>query len=149
MAVKLPDGSKATTDIQAKSFRQEFEVWERKAEGLTGDTIGMISPEASGMSLLDLVKNQGISGRVKGKVGTKIKGKGGVQIFKALKTIFNSPSMSPEQEKALKALDSIMEELKQTLEILSFQTQVTGMTMMGLLYPVNQFMDIIELTNMK
>jgi hypothetical protein len=114
MAVKLPDGSKATTDIQAKSFRQEFEIWERKAEGLTGDAIGMISPETSGMSLLDLVKNQGIAGRIKGKTGTKVKGKGGVQIFKALKSIFNSPSMSPEQETALKALDSVMNGIQGT-----------------------------------
>ena len=43
---KLPDGSPANLDLDAKTFREEYDVWERKAEGLTGDEIGMISPEA-------------------------------------------------------------------------------------------------------
>lgn len=114
LPVKLPDGSSASLDVTSKSFREEFEIWQRKAEGLSGDTIGMMSPEASGLSLLDLVKNQGIAGRVKGKVGTKIKGKGGVQIFKGLKTVFNSKDMTQGQLIALKKVNTVMDSIQGT-----------------------------------
>ena len=106
---KLPDGTDATINVSKRSFGQAFQEWERKADGLAGDSIGMISPEASNMSLLDVVKNQGVTGRIKGKTGSKIKGKGGVAIFKALKTIFSKPDMSKAQLPALKALDKLMD----------------------------------------
>jgi hypothetical protein len=106
---KLPDGSPANLDLNAKTFREEFDAWERKAEGLTGDEIGMISPEASGVSLLDLVKQQGIVGRVKGKKGPATKGQGGVEIIKMLKKIFTATDMSNTQLLALKALDKYMD----------------------------------------
>jgi len=109
---KLPDGSPANLDLNAKTFREEFDTWERKAEGLTGDEIGMVSPEASGVSLLDLVKQQGVLGRVKGKKGPANKGQGGVEIYKMIKKIFTATDMSNTQLLALKALDRYMDEVR-------------------------------------
>ena len=111
--IKLPDGTSANADFDDVSFREAFEKWERTAEGLVGDSIGVISPENSGKSLLDFVKSQGILGRTKGKKGPQSK-KGGVEIFKALKTIFNKPDLSKGQTIALKSLDTLMDGIKNT-----------------------------------
>jgi|TARA_B100000035_G_scaffold310163_1_gene317506 hypothetical protein len=111
---KTSDGTEITLEIDRKAFRDAYNTWVRKAESLVGDEIGVISPEASGKNLLSFIQDQGVVGRVKGKMGTKIKGQGGVQIFKALQTIFNTGMVLEKQKEALKKLDSTMTAIQGT-----------------------------------
>ena len=90
--------------LDRKSLREMFNAWEKEAGDLEGESIGSVT----GLSLLQLIKNQGLTGRLRGS-GPKLPNKGGVEIFKELMKIFNASEFSPEQEKFLNDLDSMMD----------------------------------------
>ena len=97
-------GQEFTGTLDKKSLREMYNAWEKEASGLEGETIGSVT----GISLFQLIKNQGISGRLRGS-GPKMPNKGGVEIFKELEKIFNAKEFSPEQESFLQQLDKMMD----------------------------------------
>tara|TARA_R100000995_G_scaffold84415_1_gene63013 strand:- start:1074 stop:2237 length:1164 start_codon:yes stop_codon:yes gene_type:complete len=89
--------------LDTKSMREMFNAWEKEASGLEGESIGSVT----GLNLLQAIKSQGMTGRLRG-AGPNLPNKGGVEIFKELVKIFNAKEFSPEQFDFLRELDSMM-----------------------------------------
>ena len=97
------NGQTMQGSLDTKSLREMFSDWQTEAGSLEGESIGSVT----GLNLLDMIKAQGMTGRLRG-AGPEIPNKGGVEIFADLEKIFNAKEFSPEQFKFLEDLDRMM-----------------------------------------
>ena len=89
--------------LDTKSLREMYNAWEKETADLEGEAIGSVT----GLNLFDMIKAQGMTGRLRG-AGPNLPNKGGVEIFNELKEIFTAKEFSPEQFDFLEDLDKMM-----------------------------------------
>ena len=128
MSIKLRSGAKLIAPTDAIPFTTEYTSWEKKAEGLSGETIGMrgvqnSKPDKKGnktssstntatMNLLEFTEQSGQIRRVKwnGGKSPKSPNKGGMKVMEKLRILkSNSKDLTEEQ---LDFLDSVIKELE-------------------------------------
>jgi len=128
MSIKLRSGAKLIAPTDAIPFTTEYTSWEKKAQGLSGETIGMrgvqssksdktgkkttTSANTATMNLYDFTKNSGQIRRVKwnGGQSPKSPNKGGMKVIEELEKLrANSKDLTEGQ---LDFLSNVIKELE-------------------------------------